>query len=83
MTITNEQDEPQLTREALEALREKYRALEEPDLESRYDSLRKENQKLRERLWELEEDRFNRLSRHPNLKRITTNEKDGGFTFWF
>jgi hypothetical protein len=75
MTTREEQDYTPITEEAMEKLREKWAQTPK--------ELRKENQKLRERLWELEEDRFNRLSHHPGLKRITTNEKDGGFTFWF
>ena len=51
-------------------------------------NVEKELQKLKEKYpiaaAELKDDeRFDKLCNHPNLKRVTTNEKDGGFTFWF
>jgi len=38
---------------------------------------------LAQQVARLESQRFNKLSNHPNLKRVTTNEREGGFTFWF
>jgi len=48
--------------------------------------LQEQNQlatELAQHLDRLESQRFNMLCNHHNLKRVTSNERDGGFTFWF
>ena len=68
------------TTEALEMLKKKYGS---KGTNSKEMFLETENEKLRLLVASLEDKRFNELCNHPNLKRVTTNERDGGFTFWF
>lgn len=69
----------QTTEEALEMLKKKYGNKRTPT----ETFLEKENEKLKILIASLEDKRFNELCNHPNLKRVTTNEREGGFTFWF
>ena len=71
------------TKDALRALRKKYRDLGGETIEDRYEKLWEEYEDLREAFNLMCDDRFSKLLKHPDLKRVTTNEKDGGFTFWF
>ena len=69
----------QTTEEAFEMLKKKYSNKRTPT----ETFLEKENEKLKILIASLEDKRFNELCNHPNLKRVTTNEREGGFTFWF
>ena len=53
------------------------------DLRTRLQNSMQLATELAQHIDRLESQRFNRLCNHPNLKRVTTNEREGGFTFWF